>query len=408
MKIDFQRAVDRWVGGPLCGALSLVERLRPRRPPRGDPKNILMILLSEMGSLVLARPMLERLRERFPDARMHALVFAQNREVLDLQGIVPPENVVTLRNDGLLHLLTDSRRALKTLRAQGIDTVLDLELFARISSIYSYLSGARVRVGFYRHTQEGLYRGSFINRRVLYNPYQHMAQQFLTLAEAIPSDASPPPKRLVGDRPRALPPVELAAGEVDAMRDRLLADFPRLEGRKLVLFSPAGGLLPIRAWPLEAYEELGRALLEDGHALGVIGLARDRDVAQDLAGRLGQELCLDLTGYTRSVRELMVLFHLSALMVANDGGPGHFAAMTPMPAIVFFGPETPTLYGTIDDTSLNMHTNLSCSPCLTAYNHRKSPCDGDNVCLQLIQPPAVLKEARRRLERGAVGPLRRG
>ncbi len=406
MKVDFQRMVDRWVGAPLCGALSLVERLRPARPLEGEPKNILMILLSEMGSLVLARPMLERLRERFPDARLHALVFAQNREVLDLQGIVPPEHVVTLRNDGLFHLLADSRRALKALRAQGIDTVLDLELFARISSIYSYLSGARVRVGFHRHTQEGLYRGSFINRRVLYNPYQHMAQQFLTLAEAIPAGAVPPPKRIVGERPRGLPPVELAVGEIEAMRDRLLADFPRLEGRKLVLLSPAGGLLPIRAWPLDAYEELGRALLEDGHALGVIGLARDGPVAQDLAGRLGRDLCLDLTGYTRSVRELMVLFHLSALMVANDGGPGHFAAMTPMPAIVFFGPETPTLYGTLDDKSLNMRTNLSCSPCLTAYNHRNSPCDGNNVCLQRILPATVLEEARSRLAQGAVGPVR--
>jgi len=331
----------------------------------------------------------------------------QNREVLDLHGIIPPENVVTLRNDGLLHLLLDSRRAMKTLRARNIDTVLDLELFARISSIFSYLSGARVRVGFHRHTQEGLYRGSFINRRVLYNPYQHMAQQFLSLAEAIDSAAMPPPKRVVGERPRALPHVQLQEGEIAAMRDRLLADFPLLDGRKLVLFSPAGGLLPIRAWPLGAYEELGRALLDDGHALGVIGLSRDREVAQELAGRLGGDRCLDLTGYTRSVRELMVLFHLSALLVANDGGPGHFAAMTPMPAIVFFGPETPTLYGTLDDKSLNMRTNLSCSPCLTAYNHRNSPCDGDNVCLQRIRPATVLDEARTRIEKDEVGPLRR-
>ena len=49
----------------------------------------------------------------------------------------------------------------------------------------SFLSGAPVRVGFHRHTQEGLYRGDFINCPVLYNPYQHISQQFINLAEAI-------------------------------------------------------------------------------------------------------------------------------------------------------------------------------------------------------------------------------
>ena len=36
---------------------------------------------------------------------------------------------------------------------------------------------------------------------------------------------------------------------------------------------------------------------------------------------------------------------------------------------------------------------LSCSPCLTAYNHRRSPCDGNNVCLKSISPEEVLAAA---------------
>lgn len=39
----------------------------------------------------------------------------------------------------------------------------------------------------------------------------------------------------------------------------------------------------------------------------------------------------------------MVLFHLAALLITNDGGPGQFAALTPVPVIIFFGPETPAL-----------------------------------------------------------------
>jgi len=89
----------------------------------------------------------------------------------------------------------------------------------------------------------------------------------------------------------------------------------------------------------------------------------------------------------------MLLFHFASLLITNDGGPGHFASMTPVPTIVFYGPETPTLYGALDDKSVNFYANMSCSPCVTAYNHRNSPCDGNNLCLKSIHPEAVLKKA---------------
>ena len=41
-----------------------------------------------------------------------------------------------------------------------------------------------------------------------------------------------------------------------------------------------------------------------------------------------------------------------------------------------------------------MHRALPCSPCLTAYNHRRTPCDGDNQCLKRIAPGEVLARAR--------------
>jgi ADP-heptose:LPS heptosyltransferase len=94
----------------------------------------------------------------------------------------------------------------------------------------------------------------------------------------------------------------------------------------------------------------------------------------------------------------MLLFHFATLLIANDGGPGHFAAMTPIPTIVFFGPESPALYGSLGERAVNLFRNLSCSPCLTAYNHRNSPCNGDNVCLKSIHPDEVLQKTHALLE----------
>ncbi len=405
MRVATQRRIDRLAGGLLCGMTTWRARLLPRPEGDGPIRHVAVILLSEMGSLVLARPMFDRLRERYPDATLHAVVFEQNREVLDLQGVVPPENVLTLRNDRFGHLAHDARAATRRLRALPLDVSVDCELFARVSALLSWMSGARIRVGFDRHTQEGLYRGDLLNRKVLYNPYQHIAHQFVTLAEAIEAKGTPRVKRVVPDAPPVLERLSLPAADVEALGRRLLGDRPALAGRRLVLLSPSGGLLPIRAWPMEHWIDLGRTLLDDGYALGVIGLERDRPVARRLLGALDDPHAADLTGWTRSVAEVLLLFHHAALLVANDGGPGHFAALTPMPAVVLFGPETPVLYGTLDDKSVNLRTNLSCSPCLTAYNHRNSPCDGDNVCLALLDPTRVLAAARDLLARHAAGSL---
>ena len=142
MRVDFQRRVDRVAGTAILRVLSTFRR-RDETVKDHVPKNILVILLSEMGSLLLARPMFDSLRERHPDAALHALVFRQNREFLDVLGVVPDDHVLTIRNDSFLHLAKDSLRAVSAMRARKIDTVLDCELFARVSSILSVLSGAR-------------------------------------------------------------------------------------------------------------------------------------------------------------------------------------------------------------------------------------------------------------------------
>jgi ADP-heptose:LPS heptosyltransferase len=112
------------------------------------------------------------------------------------------------------------------------------------------------------------------------------------------------------------------------------------------------------------------------------------------------ERCVDLTGYTATLRELLRLFHLAALLVTNDGGPGHFAAVTPVPILSFFGPETPTLYGPLSPRALTLFRRLPCAPCLSAYNHRRTPCDGDNQCLKQVPVTEALDAARRLLQIG--------
>jgi ADP-heptose:LPS heptosyltransferase len=308
--------------------------------------------------------------------------------------VVPGENVIALDDRSFSRFALSVLRVLRTLRSLRADVAIDCELFARASSIFSFLSGAPVRIGFHRYTQEGLYRGSFLTRPVLYNPYRHISQQFVTLAAAIES-ASVPSGKFAPTLPVEMPFIK-GMPEVE-IRDRiakLRADFPALQDRSLVLVYASGGILPIRAWPLDHYKELCASLLNDGHAIALIGLPQDAPLSESIVAHCQSRLCINLCGYTDSMRHLVALFHRAALLISNDGAPGQFAAITSLPAIVLFGPETPVLYQPLASNVHSLYLSLPCSPCLTAYNHRNSPCDGDNQCLKQISPARVLEMAR--------------
>ena len=402
MNIDAQRWLDRWVGIPLCAAVSAFDALKNRGKPvsteASAPRAIVVILLSEMGSLVLAHDMFARLKTRYPEAQLHALLFGKNREILDLMDVIAPGNVHVVDDKSLPGLLRSLWKALADLRRAHIDVAIDCELFSRISSLLSFASGASVRVGFHRHTQEGLYRGSHITRPVPYNPYQHISAQFLTLARAIDSTAVPKSKLPVMVQTKPPPHVVMDAALIAGIETRLADDFPAIAGKPLVLVYPGGGILPIRAWPLASYSVLCNGLVADGCAVAVIGLKDDQALARELVASVKASAqdspVIDLTGYTRSIAELLALFHKASLLVTNDGGPGQFAALTPIWTVMLFGPETPALYAPLTPKCYSFYSQWPCSPCLTAYNHRSSFCDGDNQCLKVIAPDDVLAKAR--------------
>lgn len=396
MNINFQRQIDVIAGTAICRILSLFSG--KQKNISHAPKKILVILLSEMGSLVLARPMFDKLKNKYPEAEIFGLLFEQNRIILELIDAIPQKNILTVSNQSLMKLILGSIRVLIHMNRIQVDTVIDCELFSRISSIFSFFSGAKLRVGFHRHKLEGLYRGDYINRPVLYNPYNHISHQFVTLAEAIESEGMPRVKRLIKDELTEQSRIQFFSEEVDSFRNKFNTDFPDALKNKLVLIYPSGGLLPIRAWPLDNYCRLAKQLINKGYSVGVIGVDSDKQLAKKIQSHCNNQTCIDLTGYTETIRELMIIFHFASLLITNDGGPGHFAAMTPIPSIIFYGPETPVLYGPISRNAYIFHRTLSCSPCLTAYNHRNSPCDGNNQCLQGILVEDVMKKAQEILE----------
>ena len=104
MKVQTQRIIDRYVGTMICRILSLFHRFFKNNPTVSETNTILILLLSEMGALVLAYPMFQRLIAKFPHASIHILLFHKNREVVELLDVIPPENILAIDDSSMLTL----------------------------------------------------------------------------------------------------------------------------------------------------------------------------------------------------------------------------------------------------------------------------------------------------------------
>lgn len=395
MTPDRMRAIDRWAGIPLCFLLTLI--LRPFRRPfsaRPAPKRILFIELSEMGSAILADPAMRKAQRLF-GADLYFVIFAKNAISLSLLGTIPPENIRTIRENSLFVLAWDTLTFLIWARRRRVNSVIDLELFSRFTALLSGLSGAANKVGFFRFHNEGLYRGNLLTHRVAYNPHIHIAKNFVALINALasPQEEMPYSKTVIDDAEITLARVLPGTRETETMRARITEALPALkDGQRILLFNPnASEMLPQRRWPAAHFAALARLTLErwpDAIIL-ITGAASEAEEAERLRHAVNNPRIVNFAGRTKLV-DLPLLYALSSLMVTNDSGPAHFAAVVDLPTIVLFGPETPKLYCPLGNT-VPISAYLACSPCVSAANHRKTACQ-DPVCMASIRPEAVLYE----------------
>lgn len=400
MNPDTSRVLDRLVGVPLCWLLSCWRRLLAlfgRAAPPTEPRRVLFVKLSEMGAIVLSLPAFQAARQRYGREQLYCLMLAGNDEIHELLGVFPRDNIWTIRDRNLWTFATDALRVLRRCRREKIDAVIDLEGFARISAILTYLTGASRRVGMHAFTLEGPYRGDLSTHRVAHNPYLHASGQFLAMVRALESPESDEPllKQVVdpiGYEPPAFEPTDGDQREVDRLFELRCGGEPT---RPLVLLNPnLIDMLPLRSWPRENYVRLARRILADHPEATIllIGLKAERVQSEALAREIASDRVVSLAGDT-TLRSLVTLFTRADLLITSDSGPAHMASLTQLPVVALFGPETPRLYAPLGPNHRTLWAGLACSPCFSALNHRTSACR-DNVCLKEISVDQVHATAR--------------
>lgn len=398
MHVDTLRVLDRVIGIPLCWLFTLFRRLARAitgKPSLHRPQKILFIKLSEMGSTVLAYPAFAEIKRRRPDAELFFLVFKNNAAIVEILDLMPSGNILTVDYRTIGCLVKSGIEAMKRLLRERIDTTIDMDFFSRLTALIAFIACRGNRVGFHRYNDEGLYRGDLLTHRVLYSPHIHTSAAFMALVKTLFEEPEDEPhyRARIETEDLPLPRYSPSPGDVKSVEAKLIDAGIESTDEGIILINPnSSDIFPLRKWPLANFAELCQRLVSTVPRcrLVITGVASEQSDARYIIDRVGRDRCVDFTGRT-SFRELLALYSVARFMVTNDSGPAHFASLVALPTLVLFGPETPRLYRPLGNRHKIMFANFACSPCVSVYNGKKSPCQ-DNRCLKSIGVDQVMNE----------------
>ena len=309
--------------------------------------------LSQVGDLLFSLPALDALRQRWPGARLTAVMRPALAELVGNSPLV----------DETLWPGKVSLRGLCSLTRQVTQRRPDLAVCfsqAPFHFLAVRFSGARVRAGF-----GGALLDSVLTHRVPKDGPPSAANNF-RLVESLGCEA---PRRTYAGMIE--PPAE-----VHTAIERRLAELPGTDCRRLVVLAPgASARRSHRQWPRERFLDLAAWLARTyGATVLFAGASPFLTPADD-----APESVVDWGG-TTSLLGAAALVQRSRLFVGLDSGMAHLAAAMGAPTVVLFGPTRPEETGPL------------CGERESVVALRR----GDPDCMQQISVEAV-QEATARL-----------
>jgi heptosyltransferase I len=345
-------------------------------------RRILLIKPSAVGDIVHTLPVLVRLRERYPDARIDWLVTPENADLVRHHPAL--SNVVLFdrrryarfgrewfATKGMVNLL-------RTLRTSRYELVVDLHGQLR-SALFTLATGAPVRVGFER-TREGAWL-IYSHPIPLLKPSVHAVDRYLWLGHVLGFAAGVPDFRIY------LPA---------AVEERLegLLSRHNLTGRPLAVVVP-GTVWQTKHWRVEGFAGVARHLLRRDFNVVLAGAPKDRARCGEVAA-LCPAVC-DLSGQT-SLAEMIALVRRAAICVTNDSGSMHLAVALGRPVVSVFGPTSPVLTGPYGHSEAVVQAHVPCSPCLL---RKLAHCPHHHVCMEDVSTGMVIHRLESLLARAA-------
>lgn len=342
---------------------------------RTPARRVLVVQSAFLGDSMLTVPLLRRLKELLPEARLSVLTLPGTAEVFSGPWA---DEVLLDDKRGADGGLLGPWRVARRLRGKGFDLAVIPHRSLR-SALIARLAGIPRRVGF--STSAGRF---LLTDTVPFSWPMHDLERNLALLLPLGGAAAP-----AASESRYLEAPPLPPG-----LERLLEEAGAGRGARLAGVHP-GAAWATKRWLPERYAALCAALRADGLTPVLVGGPADAELAAGIAagGR-----AVDLTGRT-DLKGLKALMGRLSLFVTNDSGPMHLAAAAGVPVVAVFGATTRELgffpYGPGHRV---VEAELACRPC-GLHGGRDCP-EGHFLCMRLVTVAQVHEACRAALRSG--------
>ncbi len=379
MSVSLIKALDDWVGEPLCSVIGRCTK--PKALP--IPKSILVIQLWGVGETILTLPAILALQRRFLECRIDVLCTTRNSPAYaNLGGNVSVKQISTNPLSIKLFMLMNYNK---------YDLVIDMEEYLNVSAIIAFAVG-KYRLG-YAHGE----RAKTYHRAVEYNDKQHASETFMDLVRAIG----------VKSTIEKLPQLGYSTSDEEQVQ-KLLSQKGVKKGDVLVCISPgAAESARSRMWPSARFSELSNKLLSDPNVkILFTGTSNEKKLVAGIIWRIGKkERVVDLSD-SLSLPELFCLMKKCSLFIGNDSGPMHIAAAQGIPTIGLFGPNLPVRFGPLGKGNVSVYKKGVCefSPCINVHKGEVPDClyaknsPDYQKCMKAISVEDVLAQAKKMLK----------
>jgi ADP-heptose:LPS heptosyltransferase len=365
-KVGILKFIDHWVGWPICFSLSLIHRITHPFyhialdvPIKKKPKAILVIKFFGLGSIILSSPLLRQIKKTYPHTKLIFLTFKHNCELVKRLGLNLEVRTINVYNLGALLCSIFSNLFYFSLHKPEVS--LDLEFYSKFSTIMSYLSGAKWRVGFYLAQ---FWRNSLVNVPVYFNYARHILEIYKMVGTSIGLN--------MGDLTPSL--IEIKREDKDFINRWFMERKVNAKDFLVGVNINASELALCRKWPKERFAAVINTLLKENRKIRIVltGNSEEKAYTRSIFKLLKREVVdrvFNSSGLLNLGQFIALLSRLQ-LLLTNDSGPFHLAKAQGTPTISIWGPGSPDLYGPYRGERSShkvIYKRWPCSPCLYIY-----------------------------------------
>ncbi len=341
-----------------------------KSPSEPDSLSVLLIRFSSIGDIILTTPLIKKIRDKYPAARIDYLTLDRYGELLRDNPHI--NNLHLIKSNMPIHGLIESAREISEER---YDYLFDLHRSSR-SALYRLLIQSEKK---YRLNKNYLKRILLVVFKInLYRkPYSVVNRYFHVAGEL---DINPD-----ADSEIWISRIELE--EYLRKRESLFGINTEISHSDEVLRVARGllhsngrdkiiSMMPFATWQTKEWEstrfiELGRRLLGENTAIMIHGGAEDRTRADWVAGAIGGNT-ISIAGKTTLLESALIL-SISECLITNDTGIMHIGGAVKIPVIAIFGSTTEELgFFPFRAEGEVLQTELNCRPC-TSKGLRQCP-----------------------------------